>query len=101
MGNDVCATWVLNGKTFYSNTWYSILKVFRNLKIYDDSIGTNGTSQTTYRGCKARGFCQSMKQNNTKCSDCEKNKCNDATGVSSSIATMVVTAAGVLVFSRF
>lgn len=61
----------------------------------------NTTSKVIYRGCKPTSFCNSIQSNGTKCSDCKKDKCNDASGLSTSVATMVVTAAGVLIISRF
>lgn len=66
------------------------------------TTGTNSTSRTTYRGCVQRGFCQRPSNNSIiSCVDCDKDKCNDATGLSASIATMVTTVAGVLIVSRF
>lgn len=64
------------------------------------TIATNTTSETVNRGCRSRSFCQQIQANGTKCSDCEKNKCNDATGLSTSVAAMIAASAGVLIISR-
>lgn len=73
-------------------------------KFKKTATNTTAERRSTNRGCQSRTFCQSTKPNSTitSCKDCEKDKCNDATGVSASITMMVASvAAGVLVLSRF
>nr|AAV84223.1 unknown [Culicoides sonorensis] len=67
------------------------------------TVKNNATnSTTTSRGCKPSGYCaQQNPLPNVTCTDCNKDKCNEAPGLKISVTTMLATVAGVILVSRF